>query len=252
MRTERLQLLLPLPERHGFDPRDFVAAPSNQDALAWFDSDWPERRLAIWGPAGCGKSHLLHIWAGRHGGAVLSGPALTESALTDPDKLPPGGFVALDDADLVKPDEVLFHLLNTARDRGLYLLLSGPTPPARWRVHLPDLSSRLRAITAVEIRPPDEALLSALLMRLLAERQLSVPAPVQAWLLARLPRSAAALRSAVARLDRESLITGRAITRPLAADVLHSAGLIEDDTAPEDADRYATIGGQLRSERNAI
>ncbi|HQT77578.1 MAG: hypothetical protein B7Z80_09705 [Rhodospirillales bacterium 20-64-7] len=235
MRCDRLQLPLPLPERHGFDARDFIAAASNQEALAWLDANWPDRRLALWGAEGCGKSHLLHIWAERHGGTVLSGPALTDAVVTDPGALPASGFVALDDADLIRPDEVLLHLLNTARDRGLCLLLSGRTPPARWPVHLPDLSSRLRAITAVEIGAPDDALLSALLVRLLAERQLYVAASLQAWLLARLPRLPSALRSVVARLDRESLITGRAITRPLAADVLRSAGLISDDPASEDS-----------------
>ncbi|HEX2943522.1 MAG TPA: chromosomal replication initiator DnaA [Rhodopila sp.] len=235
MRCDRLQLLLPLPERHGFDSRDFIAAASNRDALAWLEADWPDRRLALWGEEGCGKSHLLHIWAERHGGTVLSGPALTDAVMTDAGALPASGCVALDDADLVGPDEVLLHLLNTARDRALSLLLSGRSPPARWPARLPDLSSRLRAITAVEIGVPDDALLSALLMRLLAERQLYVPPSIQAWLLARLPRSPSVLRSVVARLDRESLVTGRAITRPLAMDVLRSAGLITDDPAGEDS-----------------
>ncbi|HYZ25123.1 MAG TPA: hypothetical protein VE690_23535, partial [Rhodopila sp.] len=73
----------------------------------------------------------------------------------------------------------------------------------------------------------------ALLMRLLAERQLSVPAPVQSWLLTRLPRSAGALRAIVVRLDRESLVTGKAITRALASDVLRSSDLL-DQTTGED------------------
>ena len=65
------------------------------------------------------------------------------------------GALALDDADTVAAEPLLLHLLNTARDRGLRVLLAGRTPPSRWPVRLPDLSSRLRAITAVEIRPPE-------------------------------------------------------------------------------------------------
>ena len=57
----------------------------------------------------------------------------------------------------------------------------------------------------------------------LAERQLAVPQTVQEWLLLRLPRSPAALREAVARLDRTSLASGSAITRSLAARVLADA-----------------------------
>ena len=99
------------------------------------------------------------------------------------------------------------------------MLLAGRAPPARWNLALPDLASRLRATVAVQIRPAGDPLLHALLARLLAERQLAVPEPVQATLLARLPRHPAALRDAVARLDRLTLATGRRMTRALAAAV---------------------------------
>jgi chromosomal replication initiation ATPase DnaA len=215
MLTERRQLLLPFQPPANHDPCDFIAADSNQEALAWLDVDWPDRRLALWGPGGCGKSHLLHIWAGRTGAVLLCG-----QTLRDLDCLPVAGGVALDDADTVSAEPLLLHLLNTARDRGLRLLLSGQTAPSRWPIRLADLSSRLRAITAAEIRPPNDALLAALLMRLLADRQLIVPQAVQDWLLLRLPRHPAALREAVARLDRASLTFGSGITRALAAKVL--------------------------------
>ena len=123
MRLDRLQLTLALPERHGYDPRDFIRATSNQAALSWLDADWPDRRLAIWGPAGCGKSHLLHIWATRQRAVIRTGPALI-----DLEWMPGTGAVALDNADLVAPDELLLHTLNTARDQGLALLLTGEGP----------------------------------------------------------------------------------------------------------------------------
>jgi chromosomal replication initiation ATPase DnaA len=50
------------------------------------------------------------------------------------------------------------------------VLLAARTPPAHWPVRLPDLASRLRATTAVEIAPPEDSLLRSLLARLLAER----------------------------------------------------------------------------------
>jgi chromosomal replication initiation ATPase DnaA len=215
MQHDRLQLPLPFEHQPRFDARDFIPACSNQEALAWLDSDWPERRLGLFGPAGCGKSHLLHIWAQRTGAVLLSGPALA-----DLDGMPRHGGVALDDGDMVRDETLLFHLLNTARDRELRVLLSGRSAPSRWPVHLPDLSSRLRAIATVEIHAPDDALLAALLMRLIADRQLSVSKAVQDWLLLRLPRSPGALREAVARLDRESMATGAAITQRLAARML--------------------------------
>ncbi|MDA8249733.1 MAG: chromosomal replication initiator DnaA, partial [Rhodospirillales bacterium] len=147
---------------------DFLQMPSNAAALAWLarPADWPQRRLALWGEGGCGKTHLLHLWAGREAAALLAGPALPrrEAAPAQP--------LAIDDADAA-PERALLHLLNAAAESGLAVLLAGRTPPARWPVALPDLASRLRATAAVEIRPAEDELLRALLARLLAERQIA-------------------------------------------------------------------------------
>ena len=112
----RRPLQLPLPFQHepSYDVRDFVPAHSNKNALAWLDTDWPEQRLALFGPPGCGKSHLLHIWAERLGAVLLAG-----QTLADLDGLPMRGSLALDDADTIADETLLFHLLNTARDRDL-------------------------------------------------------------------------------------------------------------------------------------
>jgi chromosomal replication initiation ATPase DnaA len=123
------------------------------------------------------------------------------------------------------------HLLNSAAEAGWPVLLAARPPPARWPTRLADLASRLRATTAVQIAPAEDALLRPLLARLLSERQFAVPEPVQAWLLARLPRNPAALVDAAARLDRAGLAAGRAITRALAAEALRDLLTIDEVSA---------------------
>ena len=210
------QLSLALSREPRFAEADFRAAPSNDAARAWLRrmDEWPNRRLALWGDAGCGKTHLLHIWSQRTGAQLRSG-----SDLMGLPALPRHG-IALDDAGAVADESALLHLLNAAAEAGIPLLLAAREPPARWAVSLPDLASRLRAMTAVRIGPPEDALLRALLTRLLADRPLEVSEPVQEWLVHRLPRSSAVLRDAVARLDVASFELQRRITAPFAAHVL--------------------------------
>jgi chromosomal replication initiation ATPase DnaA len=207
---------LPLPFVHAphYSGADFLVGPTNEAALAWLapGAEWPQRRLALWGPEGSGKTHLLHVWAARTGARVLAGPALPR----EPE--PADRAVAVDDADTAA-ERPLLHLLNVAAEAGQKLLLAARTPPARWAVSLPDLASRLRAVTAAEIHAPDDPLLRALLRRLLSERQVPVSETVQDWLLLRLPRTAAAIREAAARLDRANMAAGGRVTRALAADV---------------------------------
>jgi len=228
------QLALPLGLAPSHALADFLGDDTNAEARAWLDrpGDWPNGRLLLWGPAGVGKTHLLRATAARHGWRVLEGCALRG--------LPEPGPAALDDADCAPEDAALFHLMNLCMERRDPLLLAAREPPARWRIALPDLASRLRATTTVEIRAPGDDLLAALLGKLLADRQLGVTPEVQAWLLARLPRDPATLAEAVARLDQAGLAARQRVTRPLARaalagwdgfSALHDTSETDDDGA---------------------
>ncbi len=207
------QLALPFVHAPRLTEAEFLPSASTRPALAWLSAEWPGRRLALWGGPGSGKTHLLHIWTTRAGAGLVDGPALRE--------IRPSGALAIDDADLA-PEITLLHLLNAAQEAGHPVLLGARTPPARWPTRLPDLASRLRATTAVLLGTADDAFLRTLLARLLSDRQLVVPAAVQDWLLAVLPRDPATLREAAARLDRAGLAAGRSVTRTLAAQTLQS------------------------------
>lgn len=225
--TNGRQLAFRFPHRNRYDPLAFLQGPSNAEALAWLDNEgaWPNLRLAIHGDHGAGKTHLLHSFTARHAATLL--PAGGIRGLPN---LPEKGAIAIDDADTAPDPEALLHLLNAAAEARLPVLLAGCAPPARWRPTLPDLDSRLRAITAVGLGPADDELLRALFARLIAERQLRVDEAVQDYLLARLPRSCAALREAAARLDRAALAAGKRVTRALAAETLQR---LQDETEAE-------------------
>jgi chromosomal replication initiation ATPase DnaA len=83
------------------------------------------------------------------------------------------------------------------------------------------LRSRLLAVPAVEVKPPDDALLGAVLVKLFADRQLRISEDVIAYLLPRIERSFAAAQEMVAALDQAALADQRAITVRLARDILN-------------------------------
>ena len=104
-----------------------------------------------------------------------------------------------------------------------FLLITAQTAPASWRVELPDLASRLRAVPVVELSAPDDALLRAVLVKLFGDRQLAVDEGLIGYLATRIERSFAGARAAVEDLDREALRQKRPVTRALAAELLSQA-----------------------------
>lgn len=215
------QLVFDLPARPALGRADFYVSPANADAVALVDGGaaWPNGRMVLAGPEGAGKSHLAAVWSSETGAAVVAA-----GAIDAPDRLATAGRVVVEDADrpLGRDGEVaLFHLANLLAQSGGRLLLTARTPPARWTVRLPDLASRMQASGLATLAPPDDALLSAVLVKQFADRQIAPPAALIPWLVLRIDRSFAAAADAVDRLDRAALVEGRPITRALARRVLH-------------------------------
>lgn len=219
------QLPLPLDLAPALGRDDFIVGAANYAALALIEAwpAWPAPVLALSGPAGSGKSHLVAIWQGNAGGRAIAASALSEGLV---DELASAGAVAVEDVDRGSYDDAaLFHLLNRARERGTSLLLTarGPVSAAG---QLPDLVSRLRAAHPVTLAAPDEALLSQVLVKLFADRQLTVGRPVIDYVLPRLDRSFGAAAAFVRALDDLALSTGRPVTRQLAAQILRDESVI--------------------------
>jgi len=216
---EPTQLALALDHAESHAREDFLSGPSNAAALALIERwpDWPSRTVVLRGPEGSGKSHLAAIWARSAGARMLSPRALDGSEV--PIALATGAL-ALEDLAPGRFDEpALFHLLNLAREERAYLLITTRTPPASWSIAVPDLASRLRALPVVALTAPDDALLRAVIVKLFADRQLTVDEALVSYLANRIERSFAAARAAVAALDREALRLQRPVTRALAGEL---------------------------------
>ena len=214
------QLTLSLDLKGKFTAEDFLVAPANQAAhrivTAW--PDWPVRGLMISGPPGSGKSHLVAIWQEKTAARVYEASDLSEGTIA---ALPESASVAIENIDVSGVSEnLLFHCLNTAREKNLWIVLTASQTPNLIWPRLPDLASRLRQLPQAELQPPGDELVRAVLVKLFDDRQLAVDAEVIDYIAKRMERSLGAARELVAALDEESLALGRRVTKPVASTVL--------------------------------
>jgi chromosomal replication initiation ATPase DnaA len=222
-RAQPRQLAFALPHTESLSRDDFLEGPSNAAALALIDGwpDWPNRIMLLTGPEGSGKSHLAAIWAEVAGARSTTAHALTAAAV--PGALATGALVVEDLNPSGFDERALFHLMNLAREDEAFVLLTARLPLASIEVELRDLRSRLRAVPAVTLQPPDDRMFRALIVKFCSDRQLSVDETVVSYLATRVERSFVAARRSVELLDAEALRLGRPVTRALAAELLRDA-----------------------------
>lgn len=220
------QLTFDLPVREALDREAFFVSDSNRIALATLDTPalWPNAKLVLTGPNGAGKSHLTHVWATAHNAVIISANGLCD---IDIPEVVRNGHIAVEDVDQLRetatPDaaeQALFHLHNLCLAEGGTMLMTACAAPNHWNLKLPDLVSRMTATSVVRIDEPDDALLSALLVKQFDDRQLVVSATLIPYLVARIERSAAAVRDVVDRIDHAALQARKPVSQKLAARVL--------------------------------
>jgi len=213
----KLQLLMDLPVRTARGRDSFFVSPSNALALKQIEAweNWAGGKLVLIGPESSGKSHLAAVWAEMSGATILSPDQLDEAT---------NGHVVVEDVDRIagqgKAEEALFHLHNRVLGTGSALLLTGQDVPKLWGLALPDLASRVLAADVARLGPPDDALLTAVLVKLFDDRQLNVAPEVVTYLTTRIDRSFLEAARIVALLDEASLRERKPITVKFAGQIL--------------------------------
>lgn len=179
----------------------------------------------LWGPGGCGKTHLLLALAhevqaqgGRVGWFDPSAPRDLEFDDT-------WQALVLDDCQRYDPDQQhrAFVLFVQATTQGLPIAAAGDAPP----VDLPlrdDLRTRLGWGHVFQLLPLSEADCRVVLRREADRRGIFLSDEVMSYLLTRFSRDLGSLMRLLDRLDRFALATHRAVTVPLLKQMLVEEG----------------------------
>ncbi len=216
------QMTFDLPVKTALGRDDFFISPANALAVKMLEDwpKWPDAKLALIGPIGSGKTHLTQVWASELGATVVAAQDLAKADIPTLANAPIAVEDIRDIATAPAAQEALFHLHNLMRETGTPLLLTADLAPNHWALSLPDLQSRMSATSVTALPAPDDALLSAVLIKLFADRQIDVQPKLIAYLIKRMDRSFDTAGLLVAALDKAALSERRAISHGIAAQVL--------------------------------
>lgn len=218
---------------------NFVAG-ANTECLARLQAlaagDRSQRFLYLWGPSGCGRSHLLASLAADCAAATAAAAAATTpapAATATPSTVrlgpdaplhafsggldSPGTITLLDDAHLLDAarQEAAFHRYVAAQqDARAAFVATGDAPPLSLSMR-EDLRTRLGGALVLRLEPLTDEDKRAALARAAHERGVTMSPEVLDYMLLHLPRDLRVLMSTLAALDRFALEKKRAITMPL-------------------------------------
>lgn len=179
-----------------------------------------ERFAYLWGESAAGKTHLLHALAATPEARYIGADAKP----SDFDYTPDISLYLLDDCDQLTANAQVdaFALFNQVRERGGYMVSTGPVPPAVLPVR-EDLRTRMGwgLIYQVHGLSDDEKI--AALTHAAEARGLTLSASVLPYLLSHFRRDMRSLSEMLDALDQYSLETQRPVTVPLLRDLLLQA-----------------------------
>lgn len=197
-------------------------AGANAEAVAALQE--ARQSILLFGAAGSGRTHLLQACCRLHSGRYLPLDAVAGYGPDALEGMADTAVLCLDDADAVLDHPAwalaLLRLLDVRRSAQRCTVLATQAPPERLAVALPDLRTRLSALTVLGLRPLDDTGRAQLLRTRAAARGLHLPEDVSRWLLNTQARGAAPLLDALDRLDRASLSAKRRLTLPFVQSVL--------------------------------
>lgn len=217
--------------RKEYAEETFIRSPSNQQAWAWIQK-WPDtlvqeqglvslpfsHAIIIYGPQSAGKTHLASLWQTKNSALKLKWPDISSENVRQ--ILQENKKLILEDVHTLRDETALFHCFNVVKEHNAYLLMTSRYSPASIAFTLKDLQSRMNAIPAIAIEPPDDELFYELFKRHFEQRQLQVKDDVIEYLIRRTERSCLAAEQLAGRIDEMALSAGKNITIPFVKTII--------------------------------
>jgi|CXWL01.1.fsa_nt_gi chromosomal replication initiation ATPase DnaA len=208
------QLPLPLTFPEIFSADNFFVSECNKEAYETVLSteNWVGHTLYLHGEKLSGKSHLAYIFAQKNNAIIISAQEIKPETINS--------NCVVENAENCPDERALLHLFNHCKDIGVKLLMTSALLPNSLPFTLPDLTSRLRACQIATIHPPDDILIASVMRKQFSDRQLLVDDEVIYYIVSRMERTLANVKTLVEKLDTEALLQKKNITIPFVKQIL--------------------------------
>ena len=214
------QLVFKFPFKTKYYEQDYYVSSNNFSAYRLIESwpNWPGKWVNIFGPKGCGKTHLSNILKKKinliH---MIDAKKVDNEIISKFEKL---DCLIIDNYEKNIDEKIFYSLLNQSKQSDSYLLVNSILPLGNIKFDLKDLRSRTESFIDLGIELPTDDLLRVIISKSFSDKQIEITPKISEYIIKNIERSYEKVFKFIKEIDDLSLSSGKSININLIKKVL--------------------------------
>jgi chromosomal replication initiation ATPase DnaA len=214
------QLVFKFPFKTKYYEQDYYVSSNNFSVYRLIESwpNWSGKWVNIFGPKGCGKTHLSNILKKKINSTLILKPKdINNEKILTFAKLE---CLIIDNYENNIEEKLFYSILNQSKQLDNYVVINSILPIKDNIFELDDLKSRAKSFLNLGIELPTDDLLRVIISKSFSDKQIDITPKVSEYIIKNIERSYEKVFKFIKEIDDLSLSSGKSININLIKKVL--------------------------------
>ena len=214
------QLVFKFPFKKKYYEQDYYVSSNNFSVYRLIESwpNWPDKWVNVFGPKGCGKTHLSNILKKKIKSVdIFDASKIDNQTILRIEKL---DCLIIDNYKKNIDEKIFYSLLNHLKQLDKYFVINSVLPIKKMKFELEDLKSRSEVFVSLGIELPTDDLLRVIISKSFSDKQIDISPKLSEYIIKNIERSYEKVFKFIKEIDDLSLSSGKSININLIKKVL--------------------------------
>jgi chromosomal replication initiation ATPase DnaA len=200
--------------------QDYYVSSNNFSVYRLIESwpNWPDKWVNIFGPYGCGKTHLSNILKKKiESVKIIDARDLKNETIINFKNF---NCLIIDNFNKNIDENIFYSILNESKQLNKYVVINSIMPIKDFFFELKDLKSRANSFVNLGIDLPTDDLLRVIISKYFSDKQIDIKPNVSEYIIKNIERSYEKVFKLIKEIDDLSLSSGKSININLIKKVL--------------------------------
>ena len=214
------QLTFKFPFKTKYYEQDYYVSSNNFSAYKLIESwpNWPDKWVNIYGPNGCGKTHLSNILKKKMDTVkIVNAKNINNERILEFKEL---RCLIIDNYKHDIDEKIFYSILNQSKQQESFVVVNSNLPIKDFNFQLNDLKSRANSFMNLGIELPTDDLLRVIISKSFSDKQIEITPKISEYIIKNIERSYEKVFKFIKDIDELSLSSGKSININLIKKVL--------------------------------